>query len=124
MWLSIGELWEEGATNGVPNRGPRTRHRGQRGGRLIMDAFRRAMIRFEEIAETVQLHHPGADLDVLRRAYVFSAVAHKGQVRASGEPYLSHPLEVASILASWRRPTATQTGSRRQDARMLATSKG
>jgi GTP pyrophosphokinase len=60
------------------------------------------MIRFEEIAETVQLHHPGADLDVLRRAYVFSAVAHKGQVRASGEPYLSHPLEVASILASWR----------------------
>src|SRR5436190_3898708 len=60
------------------------------------------MIRFEEIAETVQQHHPGADLDVLRRAYVFSAVAHKGQVRASGEPYLSHPLEVASILASWR----------------------
>ena len=60
------------------------------------------MIRFEQIAETVQLHHPGADLDVLRRAYVFSAVAHKGQVRASGEPYLSHPLEVASILASWR----------------------
>ena len=60
------------------------------------------MIRFEEIAETVSLHHPGADLDVLRRAYVFSAVAHKGQVRASGEPYLSHPLEVASILASWR----------------------
>ncbi len=60
------------------------------------------MIRFEEIAETVHLHHPGADLDVLRRAYVFSAVAHKGQVRASGEPYLSHPLEVASILASWR----------------------
>ncbi len=38
----------------------------------------------------------------MRRAYVFSAVAHKGQVRASGEPYLSHPLEVASILASWR----------------------
>ena len=60
------------------------------------------MIRFEQIAETVQLHHPGVDLDVLRRAYVFSAVAHKGQVRASGEPYLSHPLEVASILASWR----------------------
>lgn len=60
------------------------------------------MIRFEEIAETVRSHHPGADLDILRRAYVFSAVAHKGQVRASGEPYLSHPLEVASILASWR----------------------
>ncbi len=60
------------------------------------------MIRFEEIAEIVQLHHPGADLDVLRRAYVFSAVAHKGQIRASGEPYLSHPLEVANILASWR----------------------
>jgi guanosine-3',5'-bis(diphosphate) 3'-pyrophosphohydrolase len=60
------------------------------------------MIRFEDIQETVQRHHPDADLDILRKAYIFSAVEHKGQVRASGEPYLVHPLEVSSILAEMR----------------------
>lgn len=60
------------------------------------------MLRFEQIAETVLRHHAGADLDVLRRAYMFSAVAHKGQTRQSGEPYLTHPLAVANILAEWR----------------------
>jgi GTP pyrophosphokinase len=41
-------------------------------------------------------------LDLLRRAYFFSALHHKGQTRASGEPYLVHPLEVANILADMR----------------------
>jgi GTP pyrophosphokinase len=60
------------------------------------------MIRFEDIQETVERHHPDADLEILRKAYVFSALEHKGQVRASGEPYLVHPLEVAAILAEMR----------------------
>ena len=60
------------------------------------------MIRFEDIQETVQRHHPDTDLEILRKAYIFSAVEHKGQVRASGEPYLVHPLEVAAILAEMR----------------------
>jgi guanosine-3',5'-bis(diphosphate) 3'-pyrophosphohydrolase len=60
------------------------------------------MIRFEDILETVQRHQPDADLEILRKAYIFSAVEHKGQVRASGEPYLVHPLEVAAILAEMR----------------------
>jgi len=60
------------------------------------------MIRFEDIQDTVQRHHPDADLDILRKAYIFSAVEHKGQVRASGEPYLVHPLEVSNILAEMR----------------------
>ncbi len=60
------------------------------------------MIRFEDIQETVQRHHPETDLELLRKAYIFSAVEHKGQVRASGEPYLVHPLEVAAILAEMR----------------------
>jgi GTP pyrophosphokinase len=60
------------------------------------------MIRFEDIQETVERHHPDADLEILRKAYIFSAVEHKGQVRASGEPYLVHPLEVAAILAEMR----------------------
>ena len=60
------------------------------------------MIRIEDIIETVGRNHPQADLDLLRRAYFFSAREHKGQVRASGEPYLVHPLEVANILADMR----------------------
>ncbi|MBA2647073.1 MAG: bifunctional (p)ppGpp synthetase/guanosine-3',5'-bis(diphosphate) 3'-pyrophosphohydrolase [Pyrinomonadaceae bacterium] len=60
------------------------------------------MIRIEEIVEKVGRNHPQADLDLLRRAYFFSAREHKGQTRASGEPYLVHPLEVANILADMR----------------------
>ena len=60
------------------------------------------MIRFEDIHDTVKRHHPEADLELLRKAYIFSAVEHKGQTRASGEPYLVHPLEVAAILADMR----------------------
>lgn len=57
------------------------------------------MIRFEDIQERVERLRPDADLDLLRRAYVFSAMAHRGQLRRSGEPYLIHPLAVAFILA-------------------------
>src|SRR5262244_2621766 len=64
------------------------------------------MIRFEDIYETVKRHHAGADLELLRKAYIFSAVEHKGQTRASGEPYLVHPLEVAAILAEMRMDPA------------------
>jgi GTP pyrophosphokinase len=60
------------------------------------------MIRIEDIIEKVGRNHQQADLDLLRRAYFFSAREHKGQVRASGEPYLVHPLEVANILADMR----------------------
>ena len=60
------------------------------------------MIRIEDIVGKVSRNHPQADLDMLRRAYFFSAREHKGQTRASGEPYLVHPLEVANILADMR----------------------
>jgi GTP pyrophosphokinase len=60
------------------------------------------MIRFEDIYETVKRHYPEAELEVLRKAYVFSGIEHKGQTRASGEPYLVHPLEVANVLAELR----------------------
>ena len=61
-----------------------------------------ALPRFEDILELVASYHPDADEDLLRRAYVYSAMAHKGQVRVSGEPYLVHPLEVARILGEMR----------------------
>src|SRR6266516_7179004 len=57
------------------------------------------MIRFEDLIEKVRATSPDADIELLRRAYVFSAFEHKGQVRHSGEPYLVHPLEVADLLA-------------------------
>ena len=56
------------------------------------------MIQFEDLIEKVRLDNPEADLDLLRRAYEFSADEHKGQVRDSGDPYLVHPLEVANLL--------------------------
>lgn len=60
------------------------------------------MIRFEDLLEKVRASSPDADLELLRRAYVFSAYEHKGQVRRSGEPYLVHPLQVADLLADMR----------------------
>ena len=60
------------------------------------------MIRFEDLLEKVRGYNPDADLELLRRAYVFSAFEHKGQVRHSGEPYMVHPLEVADFLAEMR----------------------
>src|SRR5512145_1397347 len=60
------------------------------------------MIRFEDLLDRVRDYNPDADLELLRRAYVFSALEHKGQVRHSGEPYLVHPLEVADILAGMK----------------------
>src|SRR5829696_7960375 len=60
------------------------------------------MIRFEDLVEKVRATSPDADVELLRRAYVFSAFEHKGQVRHSGEPYLVHPLEVADQLADMK----------------------
>jgi GTP pyrophosphokinase len=57
------------------------------------------IIRLQDIVEEVQKHHPEADTDLIEKAYIFSAKAHEGQLRLSGEPYLSHPLEVAYLLA-------------------------
>src|SRR5215216_675506 len=60
------------------------------------------MIRIEDIIEKVERNRPEPDIDLIRRAYLFSALHHRGQKRASGEPYLVHPLEVADILAEMR----------------------
>src|SRR5580765_5472566 len=60
------------------------------------------MIRFEDLLDKVKAYSPDADLELLRRAYVFSAFEHRGQVRRSGEPYLIHPLAVAEFLADMK----------------------
>ncbi|MEJ2171025.1 MAG: HD domain-containing protein, partial [Desulfobacterales bacterium] len=60
------------------------------------------MIRINDILDKITEYHPEADLDIIERAYVYSARVHEGQVRLSGEPYLSHPLEVAGILSDMK----------------------
>jgi len=58
--------------------------------------------RIEDVIDRVRAYHETADVDLLQRAYEFSARAHEGQQRLSGEPYLQHPLAVASILCALR----------------------
>jgi len=60
------------------------------------------MIRISDIIDKITDYNRDADLDIIDRAYVYSARVHDGQVRLSGEPYLSHPLEVAGILADMK----------------------
>ncbi|HYM30155.1 MAG TPA: bifunctional (p)ppGpp synthetase/guanosine-3',5'-bis(diphosphate) 3'-pyrophosphohydrolase [Candidatus Cybelea sp.] len=65
------------------------------------------MIRQVDLVEKVMSYDPNADEDLLNRAYVFSLKAHGAQKRASGDPYFSHPLEVAGILTGMKLDTAT-----------------
>ena len=60
------------------------------------------MISFDKLAHKARTSNPDADTDLLRRAYDFSAAEHAGQRRQSGEPYVTHPLEVASVVADMR----------------------
>ena len=65
------------------------------------------MIRQFELVDMVRAYDPGADEDALNRAYVFAMKAHGSQKRASGDPYFSHPLEVAGILTGYKVDTAS-----------------
>ena len=60
------------------------------------------MIRQSELVKNVKAYDSSADEEVLNRAYVFSMKAHGHQKRASGDPYFSHPLEVAGILTNYK----------------------
>ena len=63
------------------------------------------MIRQFELVERVQSYDPDADEDILNRAYVYGLKKHGNQLRASGDPYFSHPVEVAGLLAEMRLDT-------------------
>ena len=56
---------------------------------------------FEDVAEVFVAHHPDGDVELLRRAYEVAAEAHAGQVRKTGDPYITHPLAVAHMLAGY-----------------------
>ncbi|MDB5559099.1 MAG: bifunctional (p)ppGpp synthetase/guanosine-3,5-bis(diphosphate) 3-pyrophosphohydrolase [Enterovirga sp.] len=65
------------------------------------------MMRQFELVERVKRYDPSADEALLNRAYVYAMVAHGSQKRASGEPFVAHPLEVAAILTDLRLDCAT-----------------
>jgi GTP pyrophosphokinase len=65
------------------------------------------MIRINQITDMVATYIENPDLDLIQRAYVFSAQAHDGVVRRSGEPYISHPMNVAYLLAEMQLDEAT-----------------
>src|ERR1700691_4460362 len=60
-----------------------------------------------ELVERVKAYDPSVDEDALNRAYVFSMKAHGAQLRASGDPYFSHPVEVAGILSGMKLDSAS-----------------
>ena len=60
------------------------------------------MIRLNDITSKLLGYNPKADISMVEKAYVYSAKVHQGQVRLSGVPYLSHPLEVAYILTEMK----------------------
>ena len=72
-----------------------------------MTAKRNRMMRQTTLVERVRAYDPDADESILNRAYVFAMQAHGPQKRASGDPYFSHPLEVAGILTDLKLDTAT-----------------
>ncbi|APG25516.1 RelA/SpoT family protein [Syntrophotalea acetylenica] len=65
------------------------------------------MLRLDQIIENVLTYNPRADVDALRKAYVYSAKVHRGKSRVSGEPYLGHSLEIAFILTRLKMDVAT-----------------
>jgi len=65
------------------------------------------LLRLNDILDRVSSYHPDPDLDLIKKAYVYSAKVHQGQIRKSGEPYLIHPLEVAGLLAELKLDEAS-----------------
>ncbi|MCY0923321.1 HD domain-containing protein [Streptomyces sp. H27-G5] len=103
-----------------PEARPELRRRGR--GRLDLRRLGRAALlgpasrdrlpdAIGHVAEAHRAHHPDADLSILRRAYLLAETSHRGQMRKSGEPYITHPLAVTLILAELGAETTTLTAS-------------
>lgn len=101
-------------TPAVPRRKARARIDLRRLGRaaLLGPASRgRLPDAIGHVVDAHRAHHPDADLEPLRRAYVLAESSHRGQMRKSGEPYITHPLAVTLILAELGAETTTLTAS-------------
>ncbi|HLC42106.1 MAG TPA: bifunctional (p)ppGpp synthetase/guanosine-3',5'-bis(diphosphate) 3'-pyrophosphohydrolase [Methylomirabilota bacterium] len=67
------------------------------------------MKQLQDLMTGIPKYQPGADLELVKRAYRFSESSHRGQQRASGEPYVSHPVEVAGLLVDFKMDVTTVT---------------
>ena len=65
------------------------------------------MLRINDILDKAQVYLAAEELEMIQKAYIYSATVHQGQVRLSGEPYLTHPMEVAGILVDMKMDSAT-----------------
>ena len=65
------------------------------------------MIEVEDLIALVRAYNPRTNADLIREAYAYGRDMHAGQVRRSGEPYFTHPVEVASLLTEQRLDDAT-----------------
>lgn len=74
-----------------------------------------SMLQFEEIVKKVQAYRPGDDVSLLRKAFEFSCLEHKAQKRLSGEPYVSHLLQVANVLADMKLDVVCLAGGMLHD---------
>ena len=72
--------------------------------------------KFRDLLRKIRTYRPSDDLTLVKKAYDFSLQHHQGQTRASGEPYLVHPLEVASVLADMRLDTTAIAAGLLHDA--------
>src|SRR6516225_1298569 len=72
--------------------------------------------KFRDLLRKIRNYRPNDDLTLVRKAYDFSLRHHQGQTRASGEPYLVHPLEVAMVLAEMRLDTTAIAAGLLHDA--------
>src|SRR5947199_9757908 len=68
---------------------------------------RKPLMRQYDLVERVRRYNPKTDEALLNRAYVYAMKAHGSQTRASGDPYFSHPLEVAAILTDLKLDDST-----------------
>src|SRR5690606_23136813 len=93
-WRSPGEVRAMAEANVQPQQGSSLR-------RLVPRIFSRAprVNDLDNLTRTVRTNHPKGDLAVIERAYLVARDKHAGQKRQSGEPYITHPLAVAQILA-------------------------
>src|ERR1700682_5569388 len=93
---------------------PRARAQVERGRQIASESAEKAapktkppMMRQYELVERVRKYNPNTNEELLNRAYVYAMKAHGEQLRASGDPYFSHPLEVAAILTDLKLDDAT-----------------
>src|SRR5678815_3239470 len=78
--------------------------------------------RFRELMRRMRANRPNDDLELIRKAYEFSQKHHAGQSRASGQPYLVHPLEVALVLAEMKMDPVAIAAGLLHDSCLLYTS--